>query len=48
MNILDVISKFLDYKRRRFLIIVNGKLVEQISQKDVLIVAMKLKRNTWK
>ena len=48
MNILDAVNKFLESKRRRFPIVENGKLVGQISQKDVLIAAMKLKGNTWK
>ncbi|TDQ28450.1 CBS domain-containing protein [Tenacibaculum caenipelagi] len=48
MNILDAANKFLQSRRRRFPIVQNGKLVGQISQKDVLIAAMKLKGNTWK
>ncbi len=48
MNILDAVNKFLESKRRRFPIVEKGKLVGQISQKDVLIAAMKLKGNTWK
>ena len=48
MNIFDAANKFLDSKRRRFPIVENGKLVGQISQKDVLKAAMKLKGNTWK
>lgn len=48
MNILDAVNRFLESKRRRFPIVENGKLVGQISQKDVLIAAMKLKGNTWK
>ena len=48
MNILDAVNKFLESKRRRFPIVENGKLVGQISQKDVLIAAMKLKGNNWK
>lgn len=47
-NILDAANKFLQSRRRRFPIVQNGKLVGQISQKDVLIAAMKLKGNTWK
>ncbi|WP_028891425.1 CBS domain-containing protein [Tenacibaculum sp. 47A_GOM-205m] len=47
-NILDAANKFLESRRRRFPIVENGKLVGQISQKDVLIAAMKLKGNTWK
>lgn len=48
MNIFDAANKFLEAKRRRFPIIENGKLVGQISQKDVLKAAMKLKGQTWK
>jgi len=48
MNIFDVANKFLSSKRRRFPIVDNGKLVGQISQKDVLKAAMQLKGNTWK
>jgi CBS domain-containing protein len=48
MNIFDAANKFLESKRRRFPIIENGKLVGQISQKDVLKAAIMLKGNTWK
>jgi CBS domain-containing protein len=48
MNIFDAASKFVEAKRRRFPIVENGKLVGQISQKDVLKAAMKLKGQTWK
>ncbi len=48
MNIFDAANKFLDSKRRRFPILEKGKLIGQISQKDVLKAAMKLKGNTWK
>lgn len=48
MNIFDAANKFLESKRRRFPILKEGKLVGQISQKDVLIAAMSLKGNTWK
>ncbi len=48
MNIFDVANKFLKSKRRRFPIIQDGKLVGQISQKDVLKAAMKLKGNSWR
>lgn len=48
MNIFDAANKFLESKRRRFPIVKNGKLVGQISQKDVLKAAMELKGNTWK
>lgn len=48
MNIFDAANKFLDSKRRRFPILEKGKLIGQISQKDVLKAAMELKGNTWK
>jgi len=48
MNVFDAANKFLESKHRRFPIVENGKLVGQISQKDVLIAALKLKGQTWK
>jgi len=48
MNIFDAATKFIEAKRRRFPIVENGKLIGQISQKDILIAAMKLKGDTWK
>ena len=48
MNIFDAANKFLQAKRRRFPIVENGKLVGQISQKDVLKAAMELKGQNWK
>ena len=41
-------DKFLESKHRRFPILENGKLVGQISQKDVLKAALKLNGQTWK
>ncbi len=48
MNVFDAASKFLESKHRRFPIVENGKLVGQISQKDVLKAAMKMKGQTWR
>ncbi|MBU2950549.1 CBS domain-containing protein [Tamlana agarivorans] len=48
MNIFDAAKKFLESKRRRFPIIEKGKLVGQISQKDILKAAMTMKGQTWK
>ena len=47
MNIFDAAEKFLSSKTRRFPIIEDGKLVGQISQKDILKAALKLKGNNW-
>lgn len=48
MNVFDAANKFLESKHRRFPIIENGKLVGQISQKDVLKAALELNGQTWK
>lgn len=47
MNVLDAANKFLDSRHRRFPIVKNGKLVGQISQRDVLKAAMRLKGQEW-
>lgn len=48
LNIFDAAKQFLDSKRRRFPIVENGKLVGQISQKDILIAALEQKGQNWK
>ncbi|WP_456442149.1 CBS domain-containing protein [Psychroserpens sp.] len=48
MNIFDAANKFLESKIRRFPIVENGKLVGQISQKDVLKAAIEMKGQNWK
>ncbi len=48
MDVFDAAQKFLNSKRRRFPITKEGKLVGQISQKDVLKAALKLNGQTWK
>ena len=48
MNIFDAANKFLESKRRRFPIVENGKLIGQISQKDILKAALALKGHSWK
>ena len=48
MNVFDAATKFISSGRRRFPIIENGKLIWQISQKDILKAALKMKGNSWK
>ncbi|MDX1471793.1 MAG: CBS domain-containing protein [Flavobacteriaceae bacterium] len=48
MNVFDAANKFLESKIRRFPIVENGKLVGQISQKDILKAAIQLKGHNWK
>jgi CBS domain-containing protein len=48
MNVFDAANKFLESKIRRFPIVENGKLVGQISQKDILIAALDLKGQSWR
>ncbi|GAB2763914.1 CBS domain-containing protein [Salinimicrobium soli] len=47
MNVLDAAKKFIEHKFRRFPIVDNGKLVGQISQRDVLKAALNLKGQSW-
>jgi len=46
-NIFDAANKFIESKRRRFPILKEGKLVGQISQKDVMKAALKLNSQNW-
>ncbi len=48
VNIFDAANKFLQTKRRRFPILEDGKLVGQISQKDVMKAALKLNSQHWR
>lgn len=48
LNVFDAAQKFISSKRRRFPIVEDGKLVGQISQKDVLKAALALKGQSWK
>ncbi|QNM84971.1 CBS domain-containing protein [Polaribacter pectinis] len=47
MNIFDAAFKFISSHRRRFPVVENGKLIGQLSQKDVLKAAIKVQGNTW-
>lgn len=47
MDVFDAANKFLNSKLRRFPIVERGKLVGQISQKDILKAALHLKGANW-
>ena len=47
MPILEVAHKFLSMKVRRFPVIREGKLIGQISQRDVMRAVRELKNETW-
>jgi len=46
-SILEIAQRFLNEKVRRFPVMDNGKLVGQISQRDILRAVHKLKKSTW-
>ena len=47
MSILELAQRFLNEKVRRFPVMKGGKLIGQISQRDVLKAVHKLKQSTW-
>jgi len=48
VSIFDAANKFLETKRRRFPILEDGKLIGQISQKDVMKAALKMNGQNWR
>ncbi|MGK7390369.1 MAG: CBS domain-containing protein [Candidatus Cyclobacteriaceae bacterium M2_1C_046] len=48
MNIFEAAQKFLNMRLRRFPVVKEGKLVGQISQKDVMRAVLNLNVTTWK
>ncbi len=47
MNIFDCASLFYKHDVRRFPILEDGKLIGQISRKDILCAALKLRGQNW-
>lgn len=46
-NIFDAANMFLSKRIRRFPVVTEGKLVGQISQKDIMRAVLKMKSSTW-
>ncbi|MTI21040.1 CBS domain-containing protein [Fulvivirga sp. RKSG066] len=47
MNIFDAARMFLELKLRRFPVLKDGRLLGQISQRDVMRAVQSLKNSTW-
>jgi CBS domain-containing protein len=47
LSVLDVAGMFLEQRVRRFPVIEDGKLIGQISQRDVMRAVQELKKETW-
>ena len=48
MNIFDAASRFHKNNRRRLPVLENGRLVGQISRKDIVVAALKLSSQNWR
>ncbi len=47
LNIFEAAKLFLEKRLRRFPVVVDGKLVGQVSQKDVMRAVLKARSATW-
>ena len=47
LNIFEAAKMFLEKRLRRFPVVADGKLIGQISQKDVMKAVLKAKSATW-
>jgi len=47
MNVFDAADMFLGKRIRRFPVVAEGKLIGQISQKDIMRAVLSMKSETW-
>lgn len=47
LNIFEAAKMFLNRRLRRFPVVEGGKLIGQISQKDIMKAVLKIKSHTW-
>tara|TARA_B100001029_G_C14955673_1_gene391428 strand:+ start:270 stop:752 length:483 start_codon:yes stop_codon:yes gene_type:complete len=47
MSVFDAASKFYKSSRRRYPVLEKGRLVGQVSRKDIVIAALNMKSQTW-
>ena len=47
MSIFDAAAKFSKSSRRRYPVLEKGRLVGQVSRKDIVIAALNMKSQTW-
>ncbi len=47
MNVFDAADMFLSKRIRRFPVVAEGKLVGQVSQKDIMRAVLSMKSTTW-
>lgn len=47
LNIFEAAKMFLEKRLRRFPVVVDGKLIGQVSQKDVMKAVLNAKSSTW-
>jgi CBS domain-containing protein len=47
LSIFDAASKFSKSSRRRYPVMEHGRLVGQVSRKDIVVAAINLKSHTW-